>query len=403
MKAIVTDVERLPSHSAPRPDRSGGLLRRALLPVMTVVTVCSCTVVFLPRPVGADTIASAQAKAAAIEATLSAAQNRMSALSQQYDQARSQLSQVDASIATTKAAIAANEHQVAQDKTTLEKAAVSNYVTDGSAATDNPIFSDNEKTIGATTEYDQIASGDINQAVANLHTAEHTLAAKQAQLNVQQGQAQSAVSAEQAAVAQNAQVEQEQSAALAQENGEIATLVQQQRQAEAAQAAQAAQAKVAAAQQATAQATAQAPAATTSGSAPVDVTAAAPPTAAGGEGAVQAAESQIGVPYVWGGESPRGTPGDPSGGFDCSGLTAWSWGQVGVGLPHYSGAQMADTTPVPVSDLEPGDLLFYGPGGSEHVAMYVAPGTMIEAPYTGASVWLTGLRLGDGFVGAGRP
>ena len=115
---------------------------------------------------------------------------------------------------------------------------------------------------------------------------------------------------------------------------------------------------------------------------------------------MQAAESQIGVPYVWGGTSPKGSA-DP--GFDCSGLTAYAWGQVGVGLPHYSGAQMADSTPVPLSDLEPGDLLFYGPGGSEHVAMYVGPGTMIEAPETGQSVHLTGLRLGGGFVGAGRP
>ena len=64
---------------------------------------------------------------------------------------------------------------------------------------------------------------------------------------------------------------------------------------------------------------------------------------------------------------------------------------------------MADTTPVPVSDLEPGDLLFYGPGGSEHVAMYIGNGEMIEAPYTGAYVWITGLRLSGGFVGAGRP
>ena len=128
--------------------------------------------------------------------------------------------------------------------------------------------------------------------------------------------------------------------------------------------------------------------------------AAAPPSAAGGAGALQAAESQEGVPYVWGAESPKGSA---SPGFDCSGLTAWAWGQVGVGLPHYSGGQMSDSTPVPLSDLQPGDLLFYGPGGSEHVAMYVGPGTMIEAPETGQSVHLTGLRLGGGFVGAGRP
>ncbi len=52
--------------------------------------------------------------------------------------------------------------------------------------------------------------------------------------------------------------------------------------------------------------------------------------------------------------------------------------------------------------MQPGDLLFYGPGGSEHVAMYVGGGSMIEAPYTGASVWITGVRTGDGFAGVGR-
>ncbi|HEY6427421.1 MAG TPA: C40 family peptidase, partial [Acidimicrobiales bacterium] len=175
-------------------------------------------------------------------------------------------------------------------------------------------------------------------------------------------------------------------------------------------AARAAAAKVAAAQAAAAATAAQAATAAASqqsaGSGATSATlagptqAAPPPTSAGGAGAVQAAESQLGVPYVWGGESPKGSA---SPGFDCSGLTAWSWGQVGVGLPHFSGGQMADSTPVPISDLQPGDLLFYGPGGDQHVAMYVGPGTMVEAPYTGAVVWNTGLRLGNGFVGAGRP
>ena len=389
--AIVTDVERPPSHSAPRSDRSGRLLRRVLVPVMTVVTVCSSTVVLVSRPVGADSISDAKAKAAQIESELANAQSQMSALSQQYDAARVKLDQVDSDIATTKAAIAVNQAQVSKDKTILEKAAIANYVSDGAAASENPIFSNNEKTIGAATEYNQIASGDLNQAVANLHTAENKLAAQEAQLATQQGQAQSAVSTEQAAVAQNQQVVQEQSGALAQENGQIATLVQQQAAAEAAQAAQASAAKLAAVQ------TASSTASSGGGGPAVDSAAAnPPPVAAGGAGAVAAAESQLGVPYVWGGE----TPGV---GFDCSGLTAWSWGQAGVPLPHYSGAQMADSTPVPLSDLQPGDLLFYGPGGSDHVAMYVSPGTMIEAPETGSFVHLTGLRLDSGFVGAGRP
>ena len=100
------------------------------------------------------------------------------------------------------------------------------------------------------------------------------------------------------------------------------------------------------------------------------------------------------MPYVWGGNTPAG--------FDCSGLVQWAYAQVGISLPHYSGAQFDDTTQIPLADIEPGDLLFYGPGGDEHVAMYVGGGSMIEAPYTGASVWITGVRTGGDFAGVGR-
>jgi cell wall-associated NlpC family hydrolase len=64
-----------------------------------------------------------------------------------------------------------------------------------------------------------------------------------------------------------------------------------------------------------------------------------------------------------------------------------------------------------VADLEPGDLLFYGPDGDDHVAMYVGGGDMIEAPETGQTVHITPIRLstdpstdyGEAFAGAGRP
>ena len=384
------------------------MLQRVGIPALTVVTVLASTVVGLARPAAGDAISDAKAKAAAIESQLTQAQNEMSALSQQYDQAQYQLSQINSNISTTKANIATDQQQVGNDKTTLAKAAVANYISDGTAAAQNPIFSGNEQTLGATTEYNKIAEGDISLAVDNLHTAEQSLSAQETQLQGEQSQAQSQVTAEQNAVAQNAQAIQSQKSALAQEQGQIATLVQQQQLAEAAAAAEAAKQKQAAAAAAVAAAaaaaTAAAPATSSGGSAPAVAAgltqAAPPPTAAGGQGALQAAESQEGVPYVWGAESPKGSA---SPGFDCSGLTAWSWGQAGVSLPHYSGAQMADSTPVPISDLQPGDLLFYGPGGSEHVAMYAGGGSMIEAPYTGAVVWVTGLRLGGDFVGAGRP
>jgi len=379
------------------------VLQRVGIPALTVVSVLSSTVFMTARPAGGDAISDAKAKAAAIEAQLTQAQNQMSALSQQYDAAQYHLTQINSSIATTKANVAADQGQVSKDRATLSKAAVANYISDGTASTQDPIFSGNEQTLGATDTYNKVAEGDISLAVDNLHTAENSLNVQVSQLQSEQGQAQTEVAAEQQAVAQNAQAIQSQTSALSQEQGQIAQLVQEQQQAEAAAAAKAAQQREEAAQAAAAAAAAVVPASSSGGggAAPAALSQAAPPPSSpGGAGAVQAAESQIGVPYVWGGESPKGSA---SPGFDCSGLTAWSWGQVGVGLPHYSGAQMADSTPVPISDLQPGDLLFYGPGGSEHVAMYVGPGTMIEAPYTGASVWTTGLRLGGGFVGAGRP
>jgi cell wall-associated NlpC family hydrolase len=382
MWPIVTDAERPPCHSAPRTAR---LLRRVSIPGLTVVAVWSSTVGFGVSAAGGDTVAGAKAKAAAIEAQLATAQAEMSTLSQQYDAAAYKLGQINANIASTKATITSDRQTVSDDRSALGKAAVSNYITDGSAASANSLFGGNSTTVGATTEYTNIASGDINEAVANLHTAENALNAKEAQLTSEQSQAQSQIDAENAAIAQNKTAIASQQSALNQENGEVGALVAQQQQQEVAQAAQATQAKLAAAS-------------TPSNSSTVASlsTAFSPPTAPGGAGAVQAAESQLGVPYVWGGE----TPGV---GFDCSGLTAWAWGQVGVSLAHYSGAQMGESASVPVSDLQPGDLLFYGPGGSEHVAMYVGGGTMIEAPDTGGHVQLTPLRLGDGFVGAGRP
>lgn len=405
------DVERPPRYPALRPDRTLSWARRALLGLASLAVVCTGLVLASTPPrAGADTIAGAKAKAAAIAATLTAAQNQMSALGQQYDAARDQLSQVNAQITATKAAISQKKQQVHADTVILEKAAVASYVNEGTSASSNPLFSSNTKTQGAANEYGKIASGDLNEAVANLNTAKDKLSAQQTQLTAQQKQAQAAVVAEQAAVAANQLVQQQQSAALAQENGEIANLVAQQQKEEAALAAQKAQQQIEAAQAAQARTLAaesrESGSGTSSGGSGGGSTPTRSPSsytpvpvAAGASGAIAAAESQIGVPYVWGGE----TPGV---GFDCSGLVQWAWRQAGVNLPRTSGEQFNAVTPVSVADLQPGDLLFYGPDGDDHVAMYIGGGTMIEAPETGQLVHYTPLRLGgygESFAGAGRP
>jgi cell wall-associated NlpC family hydrolase len=84
--------------------------------------------------------------------------------------------------------------------------------------------------------------------------------------------------------------------------------------------------------------------------------------------------SQVGNRYVWGG-------GDPSTGFDCSGLVQWAFGQVGIYLPHFAQSQYDMSDHISVADLQPGDLVFYADstGYVFHVAMYIGGGQVVEA------------------------
>jgi peptidoglycan DL-endopeptidase RipB len=109
--------------------------------------------------------------------------------------------------------------------------------------------------------------------------------------------------------------------------------------------------------------------------------------------------SQMGVPYSWGGGKPTGpTTGVDSGantvGFDCSGLTQFSFAGVGVLIPKYSGDQYNTGRKVPVSQAKRGDLLFWGPGGSQHVALYLGGGQMLEASGSAGKVTVSPVRRG---------
>jgi cell wall-associated NlpC family hydrolase len=107
--------------------------------------------------------------------------------------------------------------------------------------------------------------------------------------------------------------------------------------------------------------------------------------------------SQIGVPYSWGGGKPSGpTTGVDSGanvvGFDCSGLTQYSFAGVGVLIPKYSGDQYNTGRKVPVAQAKRGDLLFWGPNGTQHVALYLGGGQMLEASSAAGHVKVSPVR-----------
>ena len=93
---------------------------------------------------------------------------------------------------------------------------------------------------------------------------------------------------------------------------------------------------------------------------------------ASGNAIVEAAHSQLGVPYVWGGSTPNV-------GLDCSGLTQWCYAQAGISIPRYSEDQATGGTKIPLSEARPGDIL-WRPG---HVAIYIGGDQYIHEPQTG--------------------
>ncbi len=112
---------------------------------------------------------------------------------------------------------------------------------------------------------------------------------------------------------------------------------------------------------------------------------------------IRRAGSQMGVPYSWGGGSLTGpTTGVEDGagtvGFDCSGLMRYAFAGVGVLIPRFSGDQYNAGRHVPPSEAKRGDLIFYGPGGSQHVTMYLGNGQMLEASSLAGKVTVSPVR-----------
>lgn len=105
----------------------------------------------------------------------------------------------------------------------------------------------------------------------------------------------------------------------------------------------------------------------------------------GAQAAISAAESQIGIAYVWGGESEGS-------GFDCSGLTQWALAKAGVSIGRVTTAQESAGSRVSISQLQPGDLVFWGSAGATyHVALYIGNNQYINAPQPGETVTIASI------------
>jgi cell wall-associated NlpC family hydrolase len=112
---------------------------------------------------------------------------------------------------------------------------------------------------------------------------------------------------------------------------------------------------------------------------------------------IKRAGSQMGVPYSWGGgtlDGPSKGVGDGANtvGFDCSGLMRYGFAGVGVLIPRFSGDQYNAGRHIPQDQARRGDLIFYGPGGSQHVTMYLGNGQMLEASGSAGKVTVSPVR-----------
>ncbi len=118
-----------------------------------------------------------------------------------------------------------------------------------------------------------------------------------------------------------------------------------------------------------------------------------PSPAGGASTAIAWAQREIGKPYVWAAAGPDS--------FDCSGLMMFVWGKAGVSLPHSAQGQYDVTTHVSVSQLQPGDLVFYDSPVIGHVGIYVGGGQMIVADHTGTDIRYASIYR-SGIIGGGR-
>jgi len=361
-------------------------------------------------PASGDQIADKKAEAARIAADLDAQGNKISLAAEQFNQAQLKVAAVQSSLAKVKGDLARADERMQSAKSVLAQVAVQSYVSGGSTSFFAHLASSNQDDLVLRTQYLRFTAADQRDALGQVKAAREDFSAAQARLDDEEKVSAGAASAAEAAKRQAADAEAAQRNLLGQVNGELTELVAGETAARmAAQAAAAPPAlKVGAS------------AALTGGPAPTNAPAAAPgvgltvtaeqpaasapraqvsiaaPPASGGAGtAVAAAEAEVGKPYVYGAAGPDS--------YDCSGLMLWAWGKAGVSLSHSAQMQYSETTRVSVSDMQPGDIIFFGSSTDSigHNAMYVGDGQMVEAAHTGTNIRIVPVR--DGIVGAGRP
>lgn len=238
--SIVTGVEK---GSTTKSGLSGRLRRLADVGAgtvgLTLATAITSMVVLSPRPVGADQISSLQAEAAHISQELVEEQLQIGGFEQQYAVDAVRVQRDEEAIGQTEDAIEAAACKIERDRDRLRTEALTVYTSDGAADPGGTlaIFDTNEKTEASTVEYEQLASGDIDTTMAQLHTDQNRLRADEVLLDQQEAEDQSATNEEATLAADARQTQAQLESQQSEVNGALAAAVAQQEAAQAAAAA----------------------------------------------------------------------------------------------------------------------------------------------------------------------
>ena len=385
--------------------RRRGTTRSTPLVFLSIVTA---SLTLVPASAHAQSISETQAEIAALSGRLSRLEKTSEITANAYDAAKAQLAQITGNIKGLQGQEKGKRAAIVVTGKALEVAVVRAYVLGAADAQILALFNQNATTSDARAIYEEQVVGNLNK-LKNTYISQKTSLAKTiGQVAIQRQNAQRQTYAMESLLVENLHNQTTTRATLALVTKSLRTEIIAYEIVAGVAAAkhhdlngeeQAITAASAVGGQQAANAVTQAIQA-----AVATPTIAQVGSSAQGQAAVRAAEGQIGVPYVWGGE----TAGV---GFDCSGLVQWAWAKSGIAIPRTTQSQWPAMIHVPLNALQPGDLLFYynldGDGAVDHVVMYVGSGpwgssTVIAAAHTGTSVSLAPIFTA-GLIGAARP
>jgi peptidoglycan DL-endopeptidase CwlO len=352
-------------------------LRVARIVAVGAVAVAALTLA--PLAAGGSPIDDKKAEATRLQAEIETNGTKLNALSEQYNGAVYRLQKVDAQIIEAESRVKAAQANFDQLQSLVSTRAAAIYMGSG---TDDPLAAIDVQSIndvGSRSTYAAAATSRDRTLMGRLVTSKEALQTQRKQLGKDRAQAQAEKDTIAKTRTQLQGTNAQQQNLLSKTKTDIAGLVKKaQDEARAAQAAVAA----AAARQRTESSGGRSGGGGSRPGVSIPV-GSIPPTSPRAMTAVNFALAQVGKPYQYATSGPAT--------YDCSGLTAAAWQAAGVSLPHYSGAQYDSLPHVPLSALQPGDLVFRGAGGSQHVAMYIGNGMVVTAPQTGDFVKVAGM------------